>query len=80
MNGLLLFRISLRSLGEHKARSFLTMLGIIIGVLAVTLLISVVQGATGEALTFVVDKRGGGGGDGVFLDWWRGGLWDKKEI
>lgn len=36
------------SLKSNKMRSFLTMLGIIIGVLAVTLLISVVQGATGE--------------------------------
>ncbi|MEX1306971.1 MAG: ABC transporter permease [Eubacteriales bacterium] len=36
------------SLKGNKMRSFLTMLGIIIGVLAVTLLISVVQGATDE--------------------------------
>jgi len=36
------------ALRGNKMRSFLTMLGIIIGVLAVTLLISVVQGASGE--------------------------------
>jgi putative ABC transport system permease protein len=36
------------SLRSNKMRSFLTMLGIIIGVLAITLLISTVQGATGQ--------------------------------
>ena len=36
------------ALKGNKMRSFLTMLGIIIGVVAVTLLISVVQGATSE--------------------------------
>jgi len=42
------FKMALVALKGNKMRSFLTMLGIIIGVLAVTLLISVVQGATGE--------------------------------
>ncbi len=41
-------KMALVALKSNKMRSFLTMLGIIIGVLAVTLLISVVQGATGE--------------------------------
>jgi putative ABC transport system permease protein len=41
-------KMALVALRGNKMRSFLTMLGIIIGVLAVTLLISVVQGATGE--------------------------------
>ena len=41
-------KMALVALKGNKMRSFLTMLGIIIGVLAVTLLISVVQGATGE--------------------------------
>jgi len=41
-------KMALMALKGNKMRSFLTMLGIIIGVLAVTLLISVVQGATGE--------------------------------
>ena len=41
-------KMAMVALRGNKMRSFLTMLGIIIGVLAVTLLISVVQGATGE--------------------------------
>ncbi len=41
-------KMAFMALRGNKARSFLTMLGIIIGVVAVTLLISVVQGATGE--------------------------------
>ncbi len=41
-------KMAMVALKGNKLRSFLTMLGIIIGVLAVTLLISVVQGATGE--------------------------------
>lgn len=41
-------KMALVALKGNKMRSFLTMLGIIIGVIAVTLLISVVQGATGE--------------------------------
>ena len=41
-------KMALVALKGNKMRSFLTMLGIIIGVVAVTLLISVVQGATGE--------------------------------
>ena len=41
-------KMAFAALKGNKLRSFLTMLGIIIGVVAVTLLISVVQGATGE--------------------------------
>lgn len=42
----------------NKMRSFLTMLGIIIGVMAVTLLISIVQGGTGT-ITDQMDELGG---------------------
>jgi len=42
------FKMAFMSLKGNKMRSFLTMLGIIIGVLAVTLLITVIQGATDE--------------------------------
>ena len=41
-------RMAFKAIGSNKSRSFLTMLGIIIGVLAVSTLISVVQGATGS--------------------------------
>ena len=43
---------------SNKLRSFLTMLGIIIGVMAVTLLISLVQGAT-NTVTESLDELGG---------------------
>ncbi len=43
---------------SNKLRSFLTMLGIIIGVMAVTLLISLVQGAT-NTVTASLDDLGG---------------------
>ena len=43
---------------SNKLRSFLTMLGIIIGVMAVTVLVSLVQGATGEIMT-QLDELGG---------------------
>jgi len=50
-------KMAFMSLKGNKMRSFLTMLGIIIGVLAVTLLISIVQGATSE-LTGQVEDLG----------------------
>ena len=43
---------------SNKMRSFLTMLGIIIGVMSVTLLISIVQGATGT-ITSEMEELGG---------------------
>jgi len=43
---------------SNKMRSFLTMLGIIIGVLSVTLLVSIVQGAT-DSVTTQLEQLGG---------------------
>lgn len=48
MNWVQIWKMAFASIFSNKMRSFLTMLGIIIGVLAVTLLVSVVQGATGQ--------------------------------
>lgn len=45
MTGLLLLKISLRSLGQHKGRSFLTMLGIIIGISAIIATLAIGRGA-----------------------------------
>ncbi len=42
------FRMAIRSLGGNKFRAFLTMLGIIIGVMALVVLVSLVSGATGS--------------------------------
>ena len=41
------FKMALSAIMNNKMRSFLTMLGIIIGVVSVTGLVSVVQSATG---------------------------------
>lgn len=45
MNWIETFRVSFRSIGRNKLRSFLTMLGIIIGVAAVIAMVSVGEGA-----------------------------------
>jgi putative ABC transport system permease protein len=70
------FRIALRALFANKARSFLTMLGVIIGVAAVILLVSIGSGVQssitgqieglGSNLLFVFPGQleGGGGGPG----------------
>jgi putative ABC transport system permease protein len=70
------FRIALRALAANKARSFLTMLGVIIGVAAVILLVSIGSGVQssitsqieglGSNLLFVFPGQleGGGGGPG----------------
>ena len=45
-------KMAFKSLGSNKLRAFLTMLGIIIGVMALVILVSLVNGATGS----VTDK------------------------
>lgn len=44
------FKVSLESLGAHKLRTFLTMLGVIIGVAAVVSMLSIGEGAKEEVL------------------------------
>ncbi|MCI8282640.1 MAG: FtsX-like permease family protein [Lachnospiraceae bacterium] len=51
-------KMALSSVKANKMRSFLTMLGIIIGVMAVTLLVSLVQGAT-NSITKELSSLGG---------------------
>ena len=41
-------RMALKSISGNKMRAFLTMLGIIIGVMALVILVSLVNGATGN--------------------------------
>ena len=45
---MLSLKMALRSIGSNKLRSALTMLGIIIGVVALVVLVSLVSGATGS--------------------------------
>ena len=56
-------RMAVSSIFSNKLRSFLTMLGIIIGVASVVLLISIVQAGTNS----VMDQIGGLGGDQVIV-------------
>ena len=80
------FRIALRALGANKARTGLTALGVIIGVAAVILLVSIGQGVQGSItgqlegigsnLMFLlpakVDQAGGGGsGGGSITNPWK---------
>lgn len=45
-NAALSFKMALRSISSNKMRAILTMLGIIIGVMALVVLVSLVSGAT----------------------------------
>ena len=49
------FVMALRSIGANKMRAILTMLGIIIGVMALVVLVSLVSGATDSVTTAVSD-------------------------
>lgn len=49
------FTMALRSIGSSKMRSLLTMLGIIIGVMALVVLVSLVSGATNSVTSAVSD-------------------------
>ena len=51
------FKMALRSIGSSKMRSLLTMLGIIIGVMALVVLVSLVNGAT-DSVTDAVSSLG----------------------
>ena len=50
-------KMALKSILSNKMRSFLTMLGIIIGVVALVVLVSLVNGATGS-ITDSIDSLG----------------------
>lgn len=71
------FTLALKSLAGSKMRSFLTMLGIIIGVAAVIVIVSIVNGMTKDVLdqfesmgatTITVTVRGRGGNRSVSVD------------
>ncbi len=49
------FKLAIKSLAANKMRAFLTMLGIIIGVAAVIILVSLMQGLTGEVTSLFSD-------------------------
>ena len=49
------FKLAFKSLSGSKMRAFLTMLGIIIGVASVIILVSLMQGMTGEVTSMFED-------------------------
>ena len=57
MNILNLFKVSINAVANNKMRSFLSMLGIIIGVVALVVLVSLVNGAT-SSVTDAVSSLG----------------------
>jgi len=77
MNLLQAVRLAFGAIMSNKLRSFLTMLGVIIGVFAVVALVSIGQGATSQVTAeiqgmgsnlIVLDIRGRGGLDSLTLD------------
>ena len=52
---MLSLKMALRSIGTNKMRAVLTMLGIIIGVMALVVLVSLVDGATNSVTDAVSD-------------------------
>ena len=52
---MLSFKMALRSISSNKMRAVLTMLGIIIGVMALVVLVSLVNGATNSVTVAVSD-------------------------
>ena len=54
---MLSFKMALRSIGSNKMRAILTMLGIIIGVMALVVLVSLVNGAT-SSVTDTISSLG----------------------
>ena len=53
---MLSLKMALRSIGASKMRSILTMLGIIIGVMALVVLVSLVSGAT-DSVTSTISSH-----------------------
>jgi len=65
-----IFYSSIRALGANKARTFLTMLGVIIGVFAVVSLVSLVKGVE----NFIVDRFNSLGSNLLFISPGRSGF------
>ncbi len=63
MNLLAIFKVALRALGRNKLRTALTMLGIIIGVSAVIMMVSIQQGAH----SMMMDEMGSLGSNMIYV-------------
>ncbi|WP_429676856.1 ABC transporter permease [Bacillus mexicanus] len=85
MNSITAFKMAFKNLAAHKLRSFLTMLGIIIGISSVITLISIAQNST-KAITDQVKELGSnlitvsinGRGNTTSIDYREALEWEKK--
>ena len=78
MNLMQAFKMAFKSIASKKMRSFLTMLGIIIGVASVVIMVSVVQGQNKKQMEYL--EAMGDNKINVYASRWYGSSGDISEL